>query len=124
MSVYILMSWTQGGTYSAALLIGDPAADVGLRWELGTLTLPSRGEPARQLTATMQPESHAKPQIVHMHRPAAKTPPAAVSLAFTGLALAPLAALLLALPYFRFNLKVRASTLACSWEAALAHCRV
>lgn len=89
---------TVGGKVAVTLLLGDPAAAKGVRWELGSVELPpdqgAKPSPAYR-TARVQPMSNLLPNIEHTFRPAEKRPAAVVSLAFTGLALAPLAALVL-----------------------------
>ncbi|KAF8056103.1 nifk [Scenedesmus sp. PABB004] len=123
-----------GGEMSISLLLGDPAAAVGLSGDLGSVVLPevASGAPPKPklLSAAHQPVNNLKPDIAHTFvrarsprrrrgpaaaarrarrrftRPPARPPaapqrvpdkraPAVVSLAFTGLALAPLAALVL-----------------------------
>lgn len=89
---------TVGGKVAVTLLLGDPAAANGLRWELGSVELPpdqgAKPSPAYR-TARAQPMNNLLPNIEHTFRPADKRPPAAVSLAFTALALAPLGVLVL-----------------------------
>lgn len=88
-----------GGKVSVTLLLGDPTVPKGLRWELGSVSLPEVAEgvapsPAYK-TALVQPVSNMLPNIAHIFRAPEKRPAAVVSLAFTGLALAPLAVLVL-----------------------------
>ncbi|KAI8473224.1 MAG: Oligosaccharyltransferase subunit Ribophorin II-domain-containing protein [Monoraphidium minutum] len=88
-----------GGKYAVTLLLGDPAAPKGVRWELGSATLAMSSEggaasPAYK-SALVQPMTNVLPNIAHIFRSPEKRPPAVVSLAFAGLAFAPLALLVL-----------------------------
>lgn len=86
-----------GGKLSVTLLLGDPAVPKGVRWDLGTVKLPAvdaAPSPAYR-TALIQPISNTLPNIAHIFRPPEKQPALVVSLAFTALALAPLALLAL-----------------------------
>jgi len=94
-----------GGGFTVTLLLGDASAPAGLRWELGELSLPSTGAPAKLATAASGPAAHAKPEIVHLQRAPERMPPAAVSWAFTAAVLAPLGAVLAAMG--GFNLRAR-----------------
>ncbi|PSC69378.1 dolichyl-diphosphooligosaccharide-glycosyltransferase subunit 2 [Micractinium conductrix] len=90
----------QSGAFAAALLVGDLRASEPVQWELGSVEVlhapqddgsqPEAG-PHRAVDALFQP----LPEIRHMHRAPERRAPAAVSLLFTGVVAAPLAAFLL-----------------------------
>lgn len=85
----------QDGMFTARLLVGDASASSSVSWELGQLELllaPGSGTAPENAvrTAAFQPVNNIKPEIVHMFRAPDKRAPAVVSLAFTGLAVAPL----------------------------------
>lgn len=65
----ILCLPVQGGEFDVSLLLGDPAAAVGLRGDVGTVVLPeaaSDAEPKpKLLTAAYQPRNNLKPNIAH-----------------------------------------------------------
>ncbi|WIA23212.1 hypothetical protein OEZ86_010100 [Tetradesmus obliquus] len=89
-----------GGELALSLLLGDPAAPLGVSGSIGSLLLPeaatgSAAPKPKLLTAGHQPVNNFKPNIAHIFRTPDKRAPAVVSLAFTGLALAPLALLVL-----------------------------
>jgi len=106
---------------AATLLVGDPAAaaaaggsggGAGVEWALGEVRFaeaaaaaPATGKQAKLLTASHQPLHNALPDIRHTFRRPERRAPAAVSLAFTGLALAPLALLVPALVAAGANMK-------------------
>jgi len=102
-----------GGDFTVTLLLGDAAAPAGLRWELGELSLPSTGAPAKLATAASGPAAHAKPEIVHLQRAPERMPPAAVSWAFTAAVLAPLGAVLAAMGGFNLRARARAAARCC-----------
>eukprot|EP00879_Flechtneria_rotunda_P027042 GHRR01028901.1.p1 GENE.GHRR01028901.1~~GHRR01028901.1.p1 ORF type:complete len:267 (+),score=87.20 GHRR01028901.1:175-975(+) len=101
---------TVGGEFELSLLLGDPAAHIGLSGALGTIVLPETASGAapklKLLTAAHQPISNFKPNIAHTFRAPDKRAPAIVSLTFTGLALAPLGLLVIHLTSLGVNLKV------------------
>ncbi|KAG2445474.1 hypothetical protein HXX76_000090 [Chlamydomonas incerta] len=92
------------GEYEATLLIGDPSTPKGISYALGTAELLFSGasnapEPAAVVrTAKFQAANNIKPEIAHIFRAPEKRPPAIVSLVFAGLALAPLAIVILYVP--------------------------
>jgi oligosaccharyltransferase complex subunit delta (ribophorin II) len=88
---------TQPGTYDAALLVGDSRSAQPVDWSLGEVKVlyapqddgsQPEAKPYRTLDATFRP----KPEILHQHRQPERRAPAVVSLFFSLLALAPLAA--------------------------------
>lgn len=90
------------------LLIGDSAIDVPIQWALGTVAVSHQGgddnsqSSLTAISALFQP----KPEIVHIQRTPGRRPLSAVSLLFTGLALAPLGLLGVMLSSVGANLKV------------------
>jgi len=96
----------QGGDMKATLLLGDPTVADSISWDLGSLHVPEDPEVAptpKYLSATFQPLNNVKPEIRHIFRAPDKQPPVVISLAFTGLALAPLGILLIALTQMGIN---------------------
>ncbi len=87
---------THGGEFQADLLIGNVSPAAALAWPLATLTVqhrpaPDGNQPPAPKTR-LQELTTPKPAIVHAFRAPEKRAPSIVSLAFTGLAFAPLAA--------------------------------
>lgn len=84
----------QTGAYLVSLLVGDPSASKPVVWALGEveLVLEPREDlgQGRARTALTEVSSNQQPVITHIFRPADKRPPAAVSLAFAVLSVAPL----------------------------------
>ncbi|KAI7837704.1 hypothetical protein COHA_008497 [Chlorella ohadii] len=101
---------TQPGTYDAALLVGDTRSAQPVEWALGEVKVlyppqddgsQPEAKPYRPLDATFRP----KPEIVHQHRQPERRAPAVVSLFFSLVALAPLAAYVVAALRIGANLK-------------------
>lgn len=65
----LVVSLSQGGELELSLLLGDPAAAVGTRYDLGSVVLPEAASDAppkpKLLTATNQPRNNLKPNIAH-----------------------------------------------------------
>lgn len=101
---------TQPGTYDAALLVGDSRSTQPVEWALGEVKVlyppqddgsQPEAKPYRALDAAFRP----KPEITHQHRQPERRAPAVVSLFFSLVALAPLAAFLLVALQLGANLK-------------------
>eukprot|EP00878_Enallax_costatus_P042940 GHUV01050464.1.p2 GENE.GHUV01050464.1~~GHUV01050464.1.p2 ORF type:complete len:217 (+),score=92.75 GHUV01050464.1:359-1009(+) len=108
-----------GGEMELSLLLGDPAAAVGVRGVLGSIILPeaaSDAPPKPKLnTAAYQPRNNLKPNIAHTFRAPDKRAPAVVSLGFTVLAASPLLLLLGYLASLGVNFKGLPSGAATLW---------
>ena len=98
----------QDGTYSMDLLIGDSAIDVPIQWALGTVAISHQGgdDNSQSSLTAISALFQSKPEIVHIQRTPGRRPLSAVSLLFTGLALAPLGLLAVMLSSVGANLKV------------------
>ena len=98
----------QDGSYSLDVLIGDQAIDVPIKWSLGNVAVSHQAtEGSNQLsTSATDALYQPKPEIVHLQRVPGRRPPSAVSVLFTGLALAPLLLLFVMLSSVGANLKV------------------
>lgn len=87
----------QSGAYEAALLVGDTRTAHPLLWTLGEVEvlhppLDDGSQPQAKPYRAMDSLFRPLPEIKHMHRSPERRTPAIVSLAFTAVVLAPLAA--------------------------------
>ena len=89
----------QGGPFEATLIIGSVSPSAALQWPLGVVTVthrpgPDGNQPPAPRTR-MEVETSPKPEIVHVFRVPVKPAPTLASLAFTGIAVLPLAAFII-----------------------------
>ena len=109
----------QAGEFAATLSVADDGIAQALLWHLGSITVAHASAAAPALSAA-QALKTPKPEIHHIFQAPGKRPPAAVSLAFTVLSVAPLAILLIHLSKLGVNIKV---SISCSFLHLLVVCR-
>lgn len=78
------------GEFEVVLLVGSSSVSKAVRWSLGTVVLSGPSSKPAHRSIANQRHVFVRPEIHHIFRAPDKRAPAPVSLAFAGLALAPL----------------------------------
>ena len=99
------MCAAQGGDFNATLSVADDGIEKALVWHVGIVTV-THASSASPAASASQLLNMPKPEIHHIFQAPGKRPPAAVSLVFTVLSLAPLGYLLIHLSRLGVNIKV------------------
>ncbi len=99
------MCAAQGGEFNATLSVADDGIEKALVWHVGTVTVTPASTAAPTASAA-EMLTTPKPEIHHIFQAPGKRPPAAVSLVFTVLSVAPLGVLLVHLSRLGVNIKV------------------
>eukprot|EP01091_Cochliopodium_minus_P011905 TRINITY_DN3495_c0_g1_i1.p1 TRINITY_DN3495_c0_g1~~TRINITY_DN3495_c0_g1_i1.p1 ORF type:complete len:673 (-),score=205.91 TRINITY_DN3495_c0_g1_i1:42-2060(-) len=89
--------WALGGLFQAHLIVGDAHIERGIYWKVVSFELPA--DPSKIKPSVWDQE----PVINHIFRLPEKRPPAVVSLAFTGLVLAPILLIFVGLGFTGFT---------------------
>ncbi len=95
----------QTGEFDATLSVADDGIAQALVWQLGPISV-AHASAASPIASPSQLLNSLKPEVHHIFQAPGKRPPAAVSMAFTVLSVAPLGFLLIHLSKLGVNIKV------------------